>query len=399
MTKFVTGPRIIMALVAIALGVALFFAIRTPAIDVETGAVDVGPMAVTINDQGETRVRDMYTVSAPITGELLRVPLKPGAAVIAGRTVLARIRPAEPGALDARTLAQTEATIRALDAQAASAQSQVREAAAAQLLAERQLDRTRKLSARGFVTQASLDQAQAARDRARATSAAARQAAASARYNLDAARAGLIAPGSTGRSRGDVTVTGPVSGTVLTVPQESARVVVAGTPLVTIGDPANLEIVTDLLSADAVRVLPGADVAIEDWGGDRPLRGKVRLVEPYGFLKISALGVEEQRVNVVIDFADPRTAWERLGHGFRANVRITVWSSSKVRRVPISAIFRHRDLWSAFVVDKTGHARLRQVAIGKINDEVAEVRGGLAVGDRVILHPGDAVADGVKVRG
>jgi HlyD family secretion protein len=193
-------------------------------------------------------------------------------------------------------------------------------------------------------------------------------------------------------------VTSPVSGYVLRVPQESERIVIAGTPLVEIGDPERLEMVTDLLSADAVRVRPGAPVLIEEWGGEQPLHGRVRLVEPLGFLKISALGVEEQRVNVVIDFLEPRQAWSRLGHGYRATVRIAVWSTRDAVRVPVSALFRSGRQWSVFAIDSEARARLRRVEVGPMNDEVAVVRRGLRAGDRVIVHPSDRVSEGVRVR-
>jgi HlyD family secretion protein len=189
-----------------------------------------------------------------------------------------------------------------------------------------------------------------------------------------------------------------VTGYVLRVPQESERVVIAGTPVAEIGDPERLEMVTDLLSADAVRVRPGAAVSIEDWGGDRPLHGRVRLVEPYGFLKISALGVEEQRVNVIIDFAEPRQAWSRLGHGYRATVRIAVWSTPDAVRIPVSALFRSGRDWTVFVMDEAGRARLRRIEIGPMNDEMAIVRRGARPGERVILHPSDRVRDGARVR-
>lgn len=382
--KIVTGPRIIGVLIVVAVLLALVFLIRAPAVEVETGVVSRGAMTVTVDDLGETRVTNLYAVSAPITGELLRVPLKPGDPVAAGATVLARVRPAEPGPLDARVLRQAEANIRAAAADLAGAREQ-------EALAERELARIEPLAGRGFVAQSTLDRARTAREQAA-------RAAEAAAQRLEAARATLIVPGSPARGRGAVSVTSPVSGYVLTVPQESARVVVAGTPLVEVGDPARLEMVTDLLSADAVQVEPGAVVSVEGWGGQQALRGTVRLVEPYGFTKFSALGVEEQRVNVVIDFAEPREAWRRLGHGYRATVRITVWNAGDVARVPISALFRSGNRWMTFVVDGSGRARLTPVEIGRMNDEVAELRGGLAPGTRVILHPGDRVADGIRVR-
>lgn len=382
--KWITGPRIVGALVALALFVALVLLTRTPPARAETGAVSRGPMTVTVDDLGETRVSNLYAVSAPVAGELLRVPLKPGDPVVAGETVVARIQPATSGPLDARTARQAEATIRALEAELAAARTQ-------EALARRELARVEPLSRRGFAAQATLDRARAARDQAvRATEATGER--------LAAARAALVVPPGPMRGRGLMAVTSPVSGHVLRVPQESERVVTAGTTIVEIGDPARLEIVTDLLSADAVQVRPGAPVRIEGWGGERPLAGRVRLVEPYGFTKFSALGVEEQRVNAVIDFVEPRVAWERLGHGYRANIRIAVWSGRDVLRVPIAALFRSGNRWMTFAVDETGRARLTPVEIGRMNDEVAEVRRGLAPSARVILHPGDRVADGVRVR-
>lgn len=396
--RILTGPRLIAALVLAVLAGALAVRMRAPPVEVELARVTRGPMTVTIDDLAETRVHDLYTLSAPVTGELLRVPLKPGAPVIAGQTLLARLRPIAPGPLDARSFAQSEASVRAASAQAAAEDAQVDGAAAAGTLAERQLSRVAALRDRGFVAQAALDEARAARDRARAAHAAAKSAAAAARQQLEAARAALILPASQALGRGMVDVRAPVSGAVLTVPQESMRVVAAGTPLVTIGDPARIELVTDLLSEDAVQVREGAAVSIEDWGGGRPLAGRVRLIEPYGFLKISALGVEEQRVNVVIDFAEPRAAWARLGHGFRTTVRIATWSTRDAMRVPIGALFRVEDGWSVFRERDDGRAEVVPVRIGHMNDDWAEVLGGLRAGDDVVLHPGEDVAEGVRLR-
>lgn len=396
--KLLTGPRLIGALVLLVLAAALFVALRKPAVEVDTAHVARGAMTVTIDDLGETRVTDLYVVSAPVTGVLERVPLKPGAAVVPGATLLARIRPLEPAPLDARSHAQTLAGIRSLEAQLAASRARIGDADAALLLAERELDRAETLGARGFVAQAGVDRARAARDRSRAAAAEARQAAAATLHSLEAARATLLGPGARLRPGSAVPVTAPVPGYVLRVPQESERVVVAGTPLVEVGDPARLEMVTDLLSADAVRVQPGAAVLIDAWGGERPLRGRVRLIEPFGFTKISALGVEEQRVNVVIDFVDPRQAWVRLGHGYRATVRIAIWSAPDVAQVPIGALFRTGNRWAVFAVDAGGRARLTPVELGRMNDEAAELRSGLRAGARVILHPGEKVAEGVRVR-
>lgn len=383
-TRLLTGPRIIGALIAVAIVLALVFLLRAPPVEVEAGEVTRGPMTVTVDDLGETRVTNLYTVSAPITGELLRVALKPGDQAVARRTVLARVQPAEPGPLDARVLRQAEANIGALQADLAASREN-------EALTRRELARVEPLARRGFVAQAALDRARTAHDQAaRAVEAAAQR--------LAAARAELIVAGAGRSGRGAVAVTSPISGYVLRVPQESERVVAAGTPLVEIGDPARLEMVTDLLSAGAVQVRPGAIARIEGWGGERPLTGRVRRVEPFGFTKLSALGVEEQRVNVVIDFAEPRQAWLRLGHGYRATVRIVVWQAPDVVRMPVSALFRSGDHWRVFTINEAGRLRLTPVEIGRMNDEVAEVRRGVDAGARVILHPGDRVTDGGRVR-
>lgn len=393
-----TGPRILLGILLLAVAAAIVIALREPAVNVELGEVVRGPLTVTIDDLGETRVRNLFVVSAPITGQLLRVPLKPGDQVVPRATVLAQIQPVEPGPIDARTYAETVANIRSLEAQAAAARSRVNEASAELALAQRELTRSAELAKRGFVSQSTLDRARAARDGRRAAVAAARQSAAAAAQSLEASKASLVVSGSRAQGRGAVKVTSPVPGFVMRVLQESERVVVAGTGLVEVGDPDRLELVTDLLSADAVSVQPGAEVLIENWGGDRPLKGRVRLIEPFGFTKISALGIEEQRVNVVIDFAVPREAWRRLGHGYRATVRIVVWSAARVLKVPISALFRTGGKWSVFVVNNNGRARLAPMEIGRMNDEEAEVKRGLREGDQVVLHPNDKVRDGIRIK-
>ena len=384
MKNFLTGPRIIGALVMAALALSLAVLLRSPPVEVDVGVASQGPMAVSVEELGETRVTELYTVSAPITGELLRVGLKPGAKVVANQTVLARIQPAEPGPLDARLLRQAQANIGALQADLAAARE-------FEALSRRELTRVEPLARREFVAQAALDRARSAHEQSL-------QAVEVAAQRLEMARGALIVADGGARGRGASAVTSPVSGYVLSVPQESSRVVVAGTPLVEVGDPARLEIVTEMLSTDAVQVQPGAKVEILAWGGEAPLAGRVRLVEPSGFTKVSALGVEEQRVNVVIDFVGPREAWARLGHGYRVTVRIVVWASDQVLQAPVSALFRSGGRWNVFLVDAGGRARLTSVEIGRMNDETAEIRRGLAPGARLILHPGQRVTNGVRVR-
>jgi HlyD family secretion protein len=367
-------------------------------VPVELAPVARGPLDVTIDELGETRVSDLYVVSTPTAGRVTRVSLKPGAPVIPNVTVLARVQPVNPEPIDARSVARSRAQVEALQAQLSAATSRIGEARADQSLAEREFDRTLALVRRKFVSRSTLDRAQSARDRARAAVQEARRTAEAIGHELEAARASLMAPGTAGGGRGSVPVTSPVPGVLLRVPPESERVAPAGTPLAEVGDPDRLEFVTDLLSADAVRVEPGDRVLIEDWGGDRPLPGRVRLVEPFGFTKISALGVEEQRVNVVIDFTAPRDAWRRLGHGYRATVRIIVDRVDRALKIPISALFRSSGRWAVFTVDEDGSARLRTVGIGRMNDDEAEVVDGLQGREKVILHPSDKVEDGVKVK-
>lgn len=391
--KWLDGSRLLGGMVIVALAVATWFLVRKPALPVDLATVSRGPMAVTIDDLGETRVSDLYTVSSPVTGELLRIPLKPGAAVVEGRTVLAELQPVQPGPIDARSVAQTLASISSLEAQLAAAGARVREARAAAGLASADFARVTKLVASGFVTRARLDAARAELARSRAAVSEAVQAQDAAMHAVEAGRAALGEGRSTPYGK-VIRITAPITGTVLRVLEESRRPVVAGTPLLDLGDPDRLEIVADLLSEDAVRVSPGAPALIDAWGGEQPLRGVVRDVEPFGFTKVSALGVEEQRVNVNIDFAEPRLAWKRLGHGYRVTVRISEWSADGVLQVPLGALFREGDAWAAYVVDARRRARKQVVKVGHRNEDVAEVLGGLSEGQQVVMHPTDKIAEG-----
>ncbi|MGD9942350.1 MAG: efflux RND transporter periplasmic adaptor subunit [Burkholderiaceae bacterium] len=396
-TPLLTGPRVIGALAIAAAVLAVAVMMRTPPAAATLAEVGRGAMTVTVDDLGRTRVVDLYTVSAPISGELDRSPLKVGDAVQAGRTLVARIRPALPGPLDARTQAQAQANVRALDAQLAAARAAVAQAQAQATLAERAYQRTTQLAEREYVAAATVDAARTERERSQAALTQARDAAEAAQHASAAARAALIVADSNAAGRGAVSVLAPTSGEVLRVPQESERVVAAGTPLLDVGDPTRLEIVAELLSSDAVKVAPGAPALIDAWGGEQPLRATVRRVEPFGFTKISALGVEEQRVNVLLDFAEPREAWHRLGHGYRATVRIEIWRADDVLRVPVGALFRDGDRWAVFTIDERKRARLTPLEIGRMNETFGEVRSGLEAGARVVLHPSDKISDGVRV--
>ena len=390
------GPRILIGSIIIIILIAIFFSVRTPPIEVDTAEAIEAPLLVTIDDDGETRVRDMFVVAAPINGHLLRVDLEAGDQVVAGQTVVARMMPAQPDFQNPRSEAEIQARIRGLKANVQSSAARISQARADRALAAANFERTDAIFKRGFATKTAHDAARAARDSSAAQVTEALQAQESAQFELNAARASLMGPSISNMGGNALDITSPESGSVLRVTQESETLLTAGSIIMELGDPLDIEIVTDLLSRDAVKIKPDSDVLIDNWGGDQPLKGKVQRIEPFGFTKISALGVEEQRVNVIIDFVDPQTAHARLGHGYRVIVRLVEWSGEKILQVPISALFRDSGIWSVFEMD-AGKARLVPVKVGRMNDEHAQILEGLEAGASVILHPSEKIDDGTKV--
>lgn len=390
------GPLAISALIAAVVIAALYLAIRKPPYQVDLAQVTQGPMTVTIDDEGETRVHDLFVVAAPINGRLTRIELEPGDPVIAGQTVVARMTPVDPDFLDPRSEGRVRAQVKALDAMLASSSMRIEQARAARDLAIQQQGRIEALFNRGFATRAALDSANALVSSANAAYSEATRATEAARFDRDAGRANLVTPNSPRGRSGTLDVRSPTSGTVMRLPQESEATVAAGTPLVEVGDPRKLEVVTDLLSADAVRLRPGARVLIDNWGGATPLNGRVQRIEPFGFTKISALGVEEQRVNVIIDITDPPEKWTKLGHGYRVIIRAVEWESANTLQLPVSALFREKGKWAVFAVEN-GRANLVPVTIGRMNNEQAELLGGLRKGATVILHPSEKISDDARV--
>ena len=378
---------------------ALLWLFRPATVAVDLVVVDRGPLTVSVSDEGETRVRDMYVVSAPVTGLMRRIDLDVGDEVTADETVVARIEPSDPSFLDVRSEAEARAGVDAAAAARTHAEAQVSRAQADLDFARAEFERIRALARSHTVSENELD---AAQRRARTAEAALAEARAERRVReseYQVARARLVTPAASRKRVSDcecVNVVSPVSGTVLRIVTESEGVVQSGAALVEIGDPGRLEIVVDLLSADAVRVQAGQRVIIEAWGGDRPLEGVVLRVEPFGFTKVSALGIEEQRVNVVVDITEPRDRWQRLGHGYRVEPRIVLWEAADVLRVPLSALFRHETRWAVFV-ERDGRAELRLVEIGQDNGLQAVVHSGLKAGERVVLHPGDRVSPGARL--
>jgi len=394
--RLVLGGIVVVTLVGL---IALVF-LPQP-VPVDLGTVERGTLEVTVADEGETRVRDIYTVSAPVDGRVLRLEVEAGDDVVAHKTVLFSIEPSSPQFLDIRTRSQAEAAVKAAEAARALSQADVERAEAEMEFAAAELDRAEALAQRGNISTSALDRA---RLELRTKQAALETAKATLRvkeFELERTKASLIDPGTSGtptRTNENccVPVYSPIDGNVLRVLRESEGVVAAGTPLIEIGDPSDLEIVVDLLSTDAVQVEAGADVIIDDWGGPKPLMGRVRRVEPFGFTKISALGIEEQRVNVIIDLTDPREAWQALGHGYRVEAQIVTWRGENTLMVPLGALFRSGDRWAVFVVEG-GRANLRHIEIGRANMESAEVLSGIEADTRIILHPSDRVADGVRI--
>ncbi|MGQ0736728.1 MAG: efflux RND transporter periplasmic adaptor subunit [Acidobacteriota bacterium] len=380
---------------AVLIGALLAVALWPRAVPVDVVTLEQGPLRITIDEEGETRIRHRFVVSAPVAGRVQRISLEPGDRVERGRTIVAQIRPDPPALLDARSLAEAEAAAEFAQAAIGRARAEESRAKTARALATRELNRTRELSDAGLTTRQTLEARQSEAKAAEELVDAAQFATASAEAELVRARARL-GKGTPRAAGGLVPMTAPVDGVVLKRFRESEGSVQPGAPLVELGDPANLEIVSDLLSTDAVRVEPGAKVLIADWGGDRELEARVRRIEPSGFTKVSALGVEEQRVNVIIDFVDPEGAWVRLGDAFRVEVRIVRWEADRVLKIPTSALFRVGDAWATWVVEH-GRAARRLVEIGQRSGREAEVRDGLADGATVIVHPSDAVTEGAAV--
>lgn len=382
-------------LVGVGLAALLALAFRPGATPVDVAEVSRGPLTVAIRDEARTRARDVYLVSAPVAGRLLRVGNRAGELVEAG-TVIAVVQPAPPVFMDERSRRESQAAVRAAEAALALARAELEQAVSQLAWARAEAQRAETLFASAVVSQSALDRA---RLELRSAAAALEQARAGVEVreaNLETARVRLVDPAAAGDSGRTVSIRAPASGRVLRVLQESEAVVAQGAPLMEIGDPGDIEVVAELLSSDAARVRVGAPVVIDSWGG-APLRGRVRKVEPAGFLKVSALGVEEQRVNVIIDPVDPPAAWRAVGHGYRVEAAVTVWSADSVLRVPVGSLFRDRGQWAVFRVEG-GRARLTPVRIGQSDGELTEVRAGLEAGQRVVVYPGQAISDGGRVR-
>jgi HlyD family secretion protein len=383
-------------ILVVVVGAALvWLALAPKVVDVEAVAAVRAPLRVTVDEEGETRLRRRFVVSAPVPGKVLRIESRPGDAVTKGQT-LAVIQPAALMPLDARTQMTGEARVRAADAAVSRANSDRQRLAVELKQAEADASRAKALLDAGYGSRDVYEQATARVGSLREAVAAADSAIRAAGFEAAAAKATLISRGEAAGGRA-VTVTAPIAGQLLRRMQESEAVVPAGAPLVEIGTLDDLEIVTDYLSTDAVKIKPGAPVIIDRWGGEGTLAGRVQRVEPAGFLKISALGVEEQRVNVIVDFVDPREKRAALGDGFRVEVRVVIWEGADAITVPTASLFRRQGEWSVFVINGDV-LKLRTVKVGQRNEQAAQILEGLSPGERVVAYPGESLSDGTKVR-
>ncbi len=362
----------------------IVLALRPRPLEVDVGTVARGRLAVTLDEEGETRVRERYVVSAPVAGRVQRIELEPGDAVEAAETVLATFVAGDPALLDVRARGEAEARVGAARAAAERARAQLE-------FARGERERYERLVADGVASRERLELAERDLDTAEET-----LASSLAEVRAAEARAlELRAPVPGGRAD-SIALRSPIDGVVLRRLQESEAVVAAGTPLLEVGDPAALEIVADYLSADAVAMRPGMPVEIAAWGGGETLAGRVRRVEPGGFLKVSALGVEEQRVNVIVDVVQPREAWEALGDGYRAEVRVVIWEQDDVLKAPVSALFRQSEGWAVFAVAGR-RALLEQAEVGHRSATDAEILSGLEAGDVLVVYPPDDLEPGARV--
>lgn len=397
------------AILGMAGAAGVFLGFRQQPVPVETARAAFGPLRVTVEEEGKTRLRSRYIVSAPVSGYARRLRWKEGDAVGGGQ-VIAVIEPPKSIVLDSRTRDQNEARVRAAEAAVVVSEARVRTAEGQIRVSQADLDYWRKqrdredaLRRSGDIAQERFDKTVSEVTRLEATLAAAERAVQGARAEVESSRAELasartsLRPAAVNTSGGElVNVIAPAGGRVIRVIRESEGTVNPGDGLIEIGNANALEVAVEVLSPDAVRIAPGTRVLLTRWGGENPLEARVRVIEPGGFTKVSALGVEEQRVRVVADIVSPETEWSRLGDGYRVEAAFVLWESERALNVPANCVFRHGNGWAVFAVEG-GVARRRDVAIGHRNGVQVEITSGLKDGDEVVAHPDETVKDGLPV--
>lgn len=390
---------VIWTILSVVVVVGLLYAFGPVSIPVDLVRVTKSDLVVSIDDEGETRVRDVFVLSAPITGNARRILLEVGDSVTMNQTVITEIEPSDSQFLDPRSEAQARAAVKAAESNLVLAQAQIEQAQAEVNFAREELGRSRALIESNAISRRALDDSERIFRTRSAVLNTVRAALQVRTFELERARAALVGPTSDANSNLDcecIPVTAPVSGNVLRILHESAGIVTAGMPLAEIGDPNSIEVVVDLLSSDAVKVRPGQNVIIDEWGGDFDLHGVVRRVEPFAYTKVSSLGIEEQRVNVIIDFASGDELDPNLGHGYRVVARILMSHDREALTVPLTALFRDGDRWAVFAaVD--GRAVLTHVLLGRRNTLDSVVTDGLSENAYVIAYPSDSIVDGVRI--
>ncbi len=374
----------------------MIYALQSRPVEIETGVVRQGALTVYVSEEGKTRIRNRHVVAAPVAGSMQRVTLRPGDVVKAGETVLTRIEPSLSPLLDARSRAQAQARVDAAAAARSRANENIEINRTGLKYAEANWDRVKNNTDKGTISDTDRDTFEREAEMKVREVRSAEFALQVADFELAQARAALQQIDKPTTGGASIEVRAPVSGVVLRVQQESATIVAPGAPILEIGDPTDMEIEAEILSRDAVTIQPGAMVTVEQWGGDEPAKARVRRVEPAAFTKVSALGVEEQRVLVLSDFVAQTPALKALGDRYRVEVRVAVWHSDDTLLVPAGALFREGSEWKTFLFDD-GEAKVVAVKAGRTDGKLTQVLGGLKVGDEVLMHPPDTVKDGTKV--
>ena len=397
-TKWIKRILLLVALASIAGG---FTWLMWPQpIQVDVAKAVLGHMELTVDEDGISRIRKVYTVSAPVAGKVERSPREVGDHVVAGVTAVAAIRSADPTMLDARTRLELVAAVEAAKADRDFASAAVLQAEKEYQFSEAELGRARYLVGKKVMALNALEKHQLDTDSAQQRLESAKAQLDVRLHNLEIAEARLRGPVIPREAAASeeccIKLTSPVNGIILHIPVENEQIVQAGTPLVEIGNPLDTEIVVDLLSTDAMQVKPGTTAFIGGWGGSKDLKARVKRVEPAAFTKISALGIEEQRVKAILEISDPPSQWMGLGHQYRVFVRITIWQSDNALQVPLSALFRRNGNWAVFKVDG-GIAKVTKITAGQMTSSDVQILSGLKEGETVVVHPSDLIADGVRI--
>jgi len=391
--------ELLIALIVILIAGAIIYGFIPKPVPVEIATVSRGPLQVIIEEEGKTRLKDRFEISAPVSGTIGRMDWNVGDLVQAGQK-LCEISPLKSALLDPRSHAEAEDRVAAAEASLRTAKSRVMADAASAQYARSEYNRIKQIYDKQMISRSELDRAEAEKRRANANLQSSRYAVDTARYSLEEAKNALAHFATEGdESENDrIAIHSPVKGQVLAVFKESEGVVSASQVLMEVGDPHALEVEVEVLSADAVRIKEGMPVLLDRWGGEEPLDAKVRLIEPVGFTKISALGVEEQRVRIIIDITSPTKEWYRLGDGYRVDARFILWQGEDVLQIPENALFRHNSGWAVFIVNRENKAELRQIERGKSSGLQAQIISGLEEGETVITHPDEQIEDGRKIR-